>query len=81
MNADAHRSIAFHYGNNILRYHETGKSPYTEVPFNFFSFGVGGGLSDTAGVLQLAPKPPHLLHLWGPPQVPYKQCSGFRVMY
>ncbi len=31
--------------------------------------GVGGGLSDTAGVLQLAPKPPHLLYLWGPPQV------------
>ena len=36
---------------------------------NFSLCGVGGGLSDTAGVLQLAPKPPHLLHLWGSPQV------------
>ncbi len=37
MNADAHRSISFHYGNNILRHHEPGKSPYTQVPLNFFS--------------------------------------------
>jgi len=35
----------------------------------FYLCCVGGGLSDTAGVLQLAPKPPHLLHLWGSPQV------------